>query len=301
MKDNAQAMVLASFAADSLALAAHWIYDTAQIDSEFGLIDQLRSPAADSYHRNRKKGDFTHYGDQTLLLLKHLADNHHFDLVRFAEAWREFISSYDGYMDKASQKTLASMKEGKSAHTCGSGSSDLGGPARIAPLIYWYRNDPELLLAAANEQTRLTHTGSGIDDGTEFLVHTTLKVLHGAPPADAIEEVIDRGVADLDLDMRLRRSLDTADEDSLKTIEEFGQMCSIAAALPGAVHLILAHQDDLREALIANVMAGGDSAARGLVVGMILGAHLGVATIEQDWLADMRATETIKKYLAMAP
>ena len=301
MTTKACAMVLASFAADSLALAAHWIYDTEKIDHEFGLIDQLLPPAIDAYHGKRHKGDFTHYGDQTLLLLKHLARNKHFSLQRFADEWREFSASYDGYVDKATQKTLSAMKEGKSPSACGSGSSDLGGPARIAPLVYWYHNDPERLMETAHEQTRLTHTGSGVDAGTEFLVHATLNVLDGATPQEAIEDAIDRGVEDLDLDLRLRRSLDTADEDSRKVIDEFGQMCSIAAALPGAVHLVLAHQDNLREALIANVMAGGDSAARGLVVGMILGAYQGVEDIEHDWLAQMRATAEIKEYLAMAP
>jgi len=301
MTTKAHAMVLASFAADSLSLAAHWIYDTEKIDHEFGLIDQLLPPAIDAYHGNRHKGDFTHYGDQTLLLLKHLAHNKQFDIGRFANDWREFSGSYDGYVDKATQKTLEAMKEGKSPYACGSGSSDLGGPARIAPLVFWYRNDPERLMEVAHEQTRLTHTGSGVDAGTEFLVYTTLNVLDGATPREAIEDAIDRGIQDLDLDMRLRRSLDTADEDSRKVVEEFGQMCSISAALPGAVHLVLSHQEDLREALIANVMAGGDSAARGLVVGMILGAYQGIETIAKDWVAQMRATAEIKKYLAMAP
>ncbi|MGA2940205.1 MAG: ADP-ribosylglycohydrolase family protein, partial [Syntrophobacteraceae bacterium] len=42
---------------------------------------------------------------------------------------------------------------------------------------------------------------------------------------------------------------------------------------------------NLREALVENVMAGGDSAARGLVVGMILGAHLGFEAIPSEWLS----------------
>jgi len=301
MKTKARAMVLASFAADSLSLAAHWIYDTAKIDQEFGRIDQLLPPAADSYHGSRHKGDFTHYGDQALVLLGHLAETGHFELERFAETWRKFSESSKGYMDKATQKTLAAMKEGKSPYECGSGSSDLGGPARIAPLIYWYHNDPERLMAAAHEQTRLTHTGSGIDASTEFIVRTALGVLQGQTPASAIEEALDLGVQDLDLDMRLRKSLATADEDSRRVIDEFGQMCSTSAALPGAVHLILAHQDNLREALIENVMAGGDSAARGLVVGMILGAYQGIEGIEQDWIAEMRAAPTIESYLNRAP
>jgi len=301
MYTNARAMVLASFAADALALPVHWIYDTATIKREFGEVDQLLAPAADSYHGNKHKGEFTHYGDQALLLLKHLAENGHFDLARFATKWRTFSDCYAGYIDKATQKTLAAMHEGSPPHACGSGSSDLGGPARIAPLIYWYRNDPERLLTAAHEQTQLTHTGSGIDACTDFLVQTTLRVLHDMTPAAAIEEVIDLGIQDLDLDMRLRRCLDTADDDSIRVIEQFGQTCNTSAALPGAVHLVLAYQDNLREALIANVMAGGDSAARGMVIGMILGAYQGIDTISGDWLDQMQATKTIERYLDKGP
>ena len=36
MQDNARAMVLASFAADSLALGVHWIYDASKIANEYG-------------------------------------------------------------------------------------------------------------------------------------------------------------------------------------------------------------------------------------------------------------------------
>lgn len=301
MKTHARAMVLASFAADSLSLAAHWIYDTSVIDQEFGVIDQLLPPAIDSYHNTKRKGDFTHYGDQSLVLLKHLAEVRNFDLRRFADAWIHFCKTSDGYMDKASRKTLAALGEGKSPEECGSGSSDLGGPARIAPLIYWYRDDPTRLMTCAHEQTRFTHTGSGIDASTEFIVRTALGVLNGQSPAEIIAQILDEGVQDLDLDMRLRRSVDTAGDDSRRVIAEFGQMCSTSAALPGAVHLILTYQDNLREALIQNVMAGGDSAARGLVVGMILGAYQGIDGIDKSWLEEMRAAHTIEQCLDQAP
>lgn len=38
------AMVLASFVADSLALGAHWIYDTADIDRKFGAGEGVARP-----------------------------------------------------------------------------------------------------------------------------------------------------------------------------------------------------------------------------------------------------------------
>ena len=73
MEDKARAMVLASFAGDALALGAHWIYETERIEKEFGKVENLCSPLADSYHPGKGKGDFTHYGDQSFHLLGYLA------------------------------------------------------------------------------------------------------------------------------------------------------------------------------------------------------------------------------------
>ncbi|HVN71040.1 MAG TPA: ADP-ribosylglycohydrolase family protein [Desulfomonilia bacterium] len=53
----------------------------------------------------------------------------------------------------------------------------------------------------------------------------------------------------------------------------------------------------MREALIQNVMAGGDSAARGMAVGMVLGAHLGVEAIPQEWIEGLKKREEIEELL----
>jgi ADP-ribosylglycohydrolase len=47
------------------------------------------------------------------------------------------------------------------------------------------------------------------------------------------------------------------------------------------------------KAMVENIMAGGDSAGRGLLVGMVLGAHPGIEAIAQNWLGEMKAYQQI--------
>lgn len=292
-----KALVLASLVADSLALGAHWIYDTDKIEQAFGTIRSLQSPLPDSYHRTRKKGHFTHYGDQTLLLLRSIVNHDGFSLDSFASDWREYMQGYNGYLDKASKETLANLEKGMSPQQCGSTSADLGGAARIAPLVYRYQHHPDQLLAAVREQTAFTHNNPAVLAGAEALAKIAIKVLQGLRPMEAVEETLEEGVNDLDLDLKIRAGLDSAGEDTKKTIKRFGQACVISSALPGVIHLIATYENDLVTALTENVMAGGDSAARGLAAGMILGAHVGIKAIPLEWLGDMRAYDTIMEML----
>ncbi len=287
METQATAMVLASFAADSLALGAHWIYDTDEIDRQFDRIESLHKPLPNSYHPSKGKGDFTHYGDQTLILLESLVKTNEFSLAEFAKAWKALFTGYHGYIDKATATTLDNMNRQIPPDQCGSQSSDLGGAARIAPLLFFHRKDRQELLKAVHQQTAMTHNCPASLAGAEFIAKTVWGVLEGMSPIKAMESALEEGVADIDLDNRIRMGFDSGGKDTRTVIKKFGQMCGIAAALPGVIHLITTYENDLKTALIENVMAGGDSAARGLVVGMILGSHLGRQAIPDEWLTDM--------------
>jgi ADP-ribosylglycohydrolase len=70
-------------------------------------------------------------------------------------------------------------------------------------------------------------------------------------------------------------------------------MCEVEAAFPCVIHLIARYENNLKEGLIENAMAGGDSAGRGLIAGMILGAHLGIDAIPKKWLKELRPYQKI--------
>jgi ADP-ribosylglycohydrolase len=111
MTDNRRPMVMASFAADSLALGVHWIYDAEKIKQDFCRVDALRKPLPNSYHPTKEKGEFTHYGDQTFVLLESIAAKRGFDLSDFSTRWRDLFKTYRGYFDQATKMTLQNLAQ----------------------------------------------------------------------------------------------------------------------------------------------------------------------------------------------
>jgi len=293
MNDNAKAMVLASFAADALSLGVHWIYNTNVIDKKWGRVEEYIKPERPTYHPTKDLGELTHYGDQTLVLLKSIAGSNGFDLNRFANSWQEFFKSYKGYFDGATKATLENFAAGKGPANAGSDSDDLAGAARIAPLAFCYRNDLKKLTAAVRAQTALTHNNRTVIESAEFFGRVVWQVLHGEAPTTAIKQALGEGFDRAPYAKWVTDGLNSVDTDTRQAMLDFGQMCEIEAAFPCVVHLIAKYENNLKEGLIENAMAGGDSAGRGLIVGMTLGAHLGKDAIPQKWLSDLRSYQEI--------
>lgn len=282
--EKKRALVLASFAADSLSLGAHWIYDVEAISKRLGRVDRLMAPPEDSYHAGRKTGDFTHYGDQMLVLLESLAASGGFDLIDFSNRWRKLFEGYDGYIDKATKKTLSNYEKGEPPEAAGSHIPDFGGAARIAPIVCRYAHDVEEMADIAREQTAMTHDDGLTLDAADFFARVTHRVLEGTPPVSAIEEILMMEQFQASpVSLWARDGLKSKGEETAAAIARFGQACETKLVFPGVIHLIAKYEDDLKEALIQSVMAGGESAARGSMTGMVLAAHHGAEAIPREW------------------
>jgi ADP-ribosylglycohydrolase len=300
MNDRGETMVLASFAGDALALGAHWIYDTGLISRRFGRVQTYLKPGADSYHPTKEKGAFTHYGDQTLVLLESLAAKKGFDLSDFSTRWQALFDGYDGYRDQATQMTLSGYAAGAAHTDPGSPSNDLAGAARIAPLVYLYRNgnDPDSLVRYARDQTRMTHNDPLTIDAAAFFARVSWLALQGASPIQAMGEVAEEHFGGSPISEWVKKGLASIDKESTAAVAAFGQTCHTPEAFPGVVHLIGRHENDLKEALIQSVMAGGDSAARAMIAGMVLGAHLGGEALPAEWRDGLRQRDRILNLLS---
>ncbi|EGY25271.1 ADP-ribosylglycohydrolase family protein [Desulfovibrio sp. A2] len=290
--------ILASLAADSLSLGAHWEYDQTRIARQLGRVADLLPPTLNDYHTGKGAGAQSHYGDQALLLLRSVTAKGSFDLADFAARWHGLMEGgYTGYMDKASREALANFRSGRPPEQTGAATNDFAGAARMAPLLAVLGNDEEGLVNAARAQTLMTHGSPVIADGAEFMARSTAALLRGDDMRAAFDHAARTRYAALPVEDWLAFADMSLNEETPAAIARFGQSCGMQGAFLGVVHIALKHEADPATGLVDNVMAGGDSCARGLAVGMLFGARHGLGWMPERWLAPLSARAEIEAAL----
>ena len=79
---------------------------------------------------------------------------------------------------------------------------------------------------------------------------------------------------------------------------KIGKASPTEGALPSALYFALKYQNDAEAGLIANANCGGDSAARGIVVGMLLGAlPNGALPAQHRWMTGLNSMSKVQKLM----
>jgi ADP-ribosylglycohydrolase len=281
-------LVVGSLVADSLALGPHWIYDPASIAAKYSAPLQLQPPGT-AYHPGKSAGHYSHLGDQTLLLLKSIqATGGEFDPQHYMTAWRQFWETpgQQSYKDKATKTVFENLARGTELLLSGALSAEMAGPARCAPVLasgLAKGASEKELLALAQSQTQLTHRSSEAVDTAAFYARLLMNFSAGLDletALDAAEGDSSQFVRDLGLKAQSPRV------DSMSTSEAvvwLGQSCDLTAALPASLLILRRHGGNYEEAMTENVLAGGDSAARGLFLGGLLGYLHGISAVPERW------------------
>lgn len=278
--------ILPAFFGDALALGPHWIYDADEISRLYphgvGSYDAPRS----SYHPGKQAGDLTHYGDQTLVLLESISKRGKFDPAGWKEDWMAFWNgSPASYRDGATRRTLENFSAGLEIP---SDSHDLGGASRIAALFALDFEDDEAALLAAADQTQLTHGDPLVTGAAEFFMIATRRVQEGVCFPEAFQEAAELSSAAPDLAIGFEASDWETDR-----FKELGLGCAVEGAALITIALALKFERSPTEALMENVRLGGDSAARGILLGLLLGARHGASVFPADWVSGLRAGDRI--------
>ncbi len=269
-------LLFGSFTADALSLGVHWIYDNEKLSRKFGYISDYHAPGEDSYHPKKRAGDQSHVGDQACCLASSLLRNHRWEAARFMQDWLMLWPNYGDYFDHATKATLQNIEAGKPATAAASDSEELAGAARIAPLLAFLADRTEdEVVAACVEQTLLTHASEASREAAIFLAIAGHRLMHGAE--------LDSTLRTAAPSWALRKAESVLALDAVEAIGQLGQSCPITSALPAVIYLVLKHGDDLPKAFSENAMAGGDNCARGLALGLLLGAFHGASVIPEQW------------------
>jgi ADP-ribosylglycohydrolase len=292
-------LLLGSFIGDALALGPHWIYDPNEISKQLGKITHFHSPLA-SYHPGKSAGDFTHYGDQVLVLLRSIVKTGRFDLKAFASDWRSFWENpaTTSYRDGATRTTLANLQKGDAPDAAASTSHDLAGAAKIAPLFLLPWNHLQDQVTAARALTAFTHNDPAVMDAAEFFTRTTSAIQAGQDIPSALQDAVAAVTGN-----RLPEMLESALRSSKSRVSDtealiaHGLSCAVFDGFPGVCHLLFKYPGDPVTALTENAGAGGDSAARGLILGLVYGAAHPVSEWPPEWLAGLKARPEIDSLL----
>ena len=85
----------------------------------------------------------------------------------------------------------------------------------------------------------------------------------------------------------LRQAIEVEGKEPNEALGILGRDCSLMSALPSVIYL-LRRSKGYKETLIENVMAGGDSASRGLILGALLALSDGEKSIPEQWQKDLQ-------------
>jgi len=275
-KEKSNEIITATLSADSYSLGAHWVYDETQLKELAVNWDTLNAPQA-MWHKGKKAGDFTHIGDQLHWLNQFVQDKQNFDSSEYVKYWQEKMSTYDGYVDGATRNTLANIEAG---NEIGSDSDDFSVIGRISPLLLVSKDEEEFV---KNVQTfvKLSHNTQDVVDTATFFARLLFKVNGGKNIEEAISSLKDDFGSFVS--QGIEKAIASKGKNTFDSIRNFGPACGVDEGLPGIVHLLLTYPNDLKELLVQNAKAGGDTSSRSMVAVMIIVANSSSEGIPKEW------------------
>ena len=282
-------LIWGSLLADAYSLGGHWVYDQEELANSTLNLDALNDPLS-SYHPTKKAGDFTHYGDQSIWLLEYMKQSKVYDPFVYGKRWQENMTQYNGYKDTASTDSLLNIKSGRSFLAAGSGSHDLSIVGRHAPILFTLKGMDEML-ESVKFHNCLTHMSKETLDASKYIAEVTLAMIYNLDVIKTLEErakFYGEGVEE-----EVRKAFEIREKPSNEAIEVLGNSCNVTGGLAATIYLLINYHDDFEALLKANLLAGGDSAARGMVAGMIVGARYGFETIKPSWIESLNEYEAL--------
>lgn len=298
--------------ADAAALGAHWIYDLEELKRLYpDGIEGFETPQDSHYHKGRKSGDQTHYGDAALLMLESVSEVGHFNPTNFGRKFADYFGSptYRGYLDKPTKFMLENKAKFENLHPDqdfpyqnGSDDEQVVSATRLAPLVVAHFGQSDLLtkvqaatrVCQNNDLAVLFNQAAAIllvelFEGREInlAVETTAEhIRHRGPMGEKIAHLMEEGA-------------DRSSKSVTQATLEFGQACGLEATFPAAIQTFVKYSNGFREPILETLQAGGDNAGRAALLGSWLGAAQGMEAVPTEWINKLTARDRIRTQVEM--
>ncbi len=298
------AAIMGGLIADSAALGLHWLYDAgriAQIEKSDGLVflkanaDYYADTSGYFVHGHKPVGDSSGYGELCLLMLKHLAQHKKFDRVAYQTEYRAHFGpggAFVGFIDTATRltlRTLLPLTPEEFEEQSGADDDQFAALAMLPALVASHQQSQSDLLPLVEKVVRITNHNDVAVAAAKYTATVLFDVIHNKPMLQALHDALP--LAGDELIPLLEQALAVKHFDSVAIAEKFGLACHVTQGLPVIVH-IAQHAKDYREAIEANIRAGGDNCGRSIMLGAIVAASTAkkepATGIPLGWLAKYR-------------
>ena len=235
-----------------------------------------------------------------------------------------------GYLNGGTRRTLAMLEsnpnaKGEVRKSLAADVNCLVAATHFLPLFF-ITSDQEELVKQSKSTVYISHRNRDPVFAAEFLSRTLYNILYENMELESALDIAARATNDAFINQKLsdakRKVAEVSSGNRPLSKEEFaddialtsmarlwdvgksekikvGKASPTEGALPGALYFSLRYKHSLEKALIANANCGGDSAARGIVIGMLLGAIHGTAAIPLRWLEGLRSLNHVKKQISV--
>ncbi len=279
-------MLLGALVADAASLGLHWLYDPDRIadiaarrgGAAFTPVDAAHFDGAKGYfaHGARQTGMLTQYGEALWLAIRTMiAEGGAFDVPAQQAAFATHFGpggAYHGYIDRPTRGALERI----AAQLSPSGIDDDQNPAvtRLPAIVAGYHGTPELA-DRSQAAMQITNVNDVATAYNAVFCDLLCRVLDGAPVAEAL--AMAARAAEGDVREALLHALASDETDVTVFAGEVGRACHLPTAGPVMFH-VLQHSATYSDAVEHNILAGGDSAGRAILIGAVMGAAHGIAT-----------------------
>ncbi|KAE9026263.1 hypothetical protein PF005_g6084 [Phytophthora fragariae] len=235
---------------------------------------------------SHESGALSPYGAEISPLLKDVAERGEFVPEEFAMTSYRAAKADKGYLNGALKEMVAKGDAGKKYPELASPSKDLHGGIKAPILVARYFEDTPLLLQKTREAVRVHEVGEVSENAAVATALLIQQVVQGVSLTDAISALTSNEAIGADTRASIQQVIDAVKAksfpDATAAVAHFGKACPLPGVLQGSVFVLLTSGGYV-EALRANMLAGGDSCSRAIVIGAVTAAAQGGDAVPAGW------------------